>query len=155
MSLLLIIMCLMFKVQRNIACTYSQFLAQRTPTYCVSLSSFYNKTIVGCPTCTCGCQNNKTESGACLEWVKFQPLCLLVLFSIIKSQTLSLLLVTPARIHRTWRLLSHHRLRKERFYRHWCSARGTCVPSESIGTWSRTLKSSGEWRSQSQTSTTV
>nr|VDC92931.1 unnamed protein product [Brassica rapa] len=50
------------QVQRNITCTYSQFLAQRTPTCCVSLSSFYNKTIVGCPTCTCGCQNNKTES---------------------------------------------------------------------------------------------
>ncbi|XP_048604359.1 protein COBRA-like isoform X1 [Brassica napus] len=55
------------QVQRNITCTYSQFLAQRTPTCCVSLSSFYNKTIVGCPTCTCGCQNNKTESGACLD----------------------------------------------------------------------------------------
>ncbi|KAJ4873044.1 Protein COBRA [Raphanus sativus] len=51
----------------NITCTYSQFLAQRTPTCCVSLSSFYNETIVGCPTCACGCQNNRTESGACLD----------------------------------------------------------------------------------------
>ena len=32
----------------------------------------------------------------------------------------------------------HHPLRKERFCPHWCNARGTCVPSESIGTWSRT-----------------
>ncbi|CAN8264880.1 unnamed protein product [Cochlearia groenlandica] len=51
----------------NITCTYSQFLAQRTPTCCVSLSSFYNETIVGCPTCACGCQNNKTQAGSCLD----------------------------------------------------------------------------------------
>ncbi|GAU36183.1 hypothetical protein TSUD_274620 [Trifolium subterraneum] len=29
----------------NITCTYSQFLAQKTPTCCVSLSSFYNDTV--------------------------------------------------------------------------------------------------------------
>ncbi|XP_010522480.1 PREDICTED: protein COBRA [Tarenaya hassleriana] len=52
----------------NVTCTYSQFLAQRTPTCCVSLSSFYNDTIVGCPTCACGCQNkNSTDSGGCVE----------------------------------------------------------------------------------------
>ncbi|XP_028119795.1 protein COBRA-like [Camellia sinensis] len=45
----------------NVTCTYSQFLAQKTPTCCVSLSSFYNNTIVPCPTCTCGCQNNNTQ----------------------------------------------------------------------------------------------
>ncbi|XP_072971693.1 COBRA-like protein 1 isoform X1 [Typha angustifolia] len=51
----------------NVTCTYSQFLAQRTPTCCVSLSSFYNDTIVNCPTCTCGCQNNITQPGSCVE----------------------------------------------------------------------------------------
>eukprot|EP00262_Sarcandra_glabra_P000812 TRINITY_DN10888_c0_g2_i2.p1 TRINITY_DN10888_c0_g2~~TRINITY_DN10888_c0_g2_i2.p1 ORF type:complete len:457 (+),score=21.27 TRINITY_DN10888_c0_g2_i2:157-1527(+) len=51
----------------NITCTYSQFLSQKTPTCCVSLSSFYNKTIVPCPTCTCGCQNNITQPGSCVE----------------------------------------------------------------------------------------
>ncbi|CAL0314713.1 unnamed protein product [Lupinus luteus] len=30
----------------NVTCTYSQFLAQKTPSCCVSLSSFYNDTIV-------------------------------------------------------------------------------------------------------------
>ncbi|XP_031492847.1 COBRA-like protein 1 [Nymphaea colorata] len=50
----------------NVTCTYSQFLAQRTPTCCVSLSSFYNDTIVPCPTCTCGCQNNITNPGSCV-----------------------------------------------------------------------------------------
>ncbi|XP_057722673.1 COBRA-like protein 1 isoform X2 [Arachis stenosperma] len=50
----------------NVTCTYSQFLAQKTPTCCVSLSSFYNNTIVNCPTCTCGCQN-KTEPGSCVD----------------------------------------------------------------------------------------
>ncbi|XP_044476235.1 protein COBRA-like [Mangifera indica] len=51
----------------NVTCTYSQFLAQKTPTCCVSLSSFYNDTIVGCPTCACGCQNNGTDSGSCID----------------------------------------------------------------------------------------
>ncbi|XP_042387286.1 COBRA-like protein 1 [Zingiber officinale] len=51
----------------NITCTYSQFLAQKTPTCCVSLSSFYNDTIVNCPTCSCGCQNNLTHPGSCVE----------------------------------------------------------------------------------------
>ncbi|XP_015962623.1 protein COBRA [Arachis duranensis] len=44
----------------NVTCTYSQFLAQKTPTCCVSLSSFYNDTIVPCPTCACGCQSNSS-----------------------------------------------------------------------------------------------
>lgn len=51
----------------NITCTYSQFLAQKTPTCCVSLSSFYNDTIVPCPTCTCGCQRNGTQHGNCVD----------------------------------------------------------------------------------------
>ncbi|KAK4742125.1 hypothetical protein SAY87_000126 [Trapa incisa] len=46
----------------NITCTYSQFLARKTPSCCVSLSSFYNDTIVSCPTCSCGCQ-----SGSCVK----------------------------------------------------------------------------------------
>jgi len=50
----------------NVTCTYSQFLAQKTPTCCVSLSSFYNDTIVDCPTCTCGCQN-KTQPDSCVN----------------------------------------------------------------------------------------
>lgn len=52
----------------NVTCTYSQFLAQKTPTCCVSLSSFYNDTIVPCPTCTCGCKNNGSHPGSCVEY---------------------------------------------------------------------------------------
>ncbi|KAL0911171.1 hypothetical protein M5K25_019291 [Dendrobium thyrsiflorum] len=51
----------------NVTCTYSQFLSQKTPSCCVSLSSFYNDTIVDCPTCSCGCQNNATQPGSCVE----------------------------------------------------------------------------------------
>jgi hypothetical protein len=51
----------------NVTCTYSQFLAQKTPSCCVSLSSFYNDTIVNCPTCSCGCQNNGTSPGSCVN----------------------------------------------------------------------------------------
>ncbi|CAN4088347.1 unnamed protein product [Withania somnifera] len=51
----------------SFSCTYSQFLAQKTPACCVSLSSFYNDTIINCPTCACGCQNNITQSGTCME----------------------------------------------------------------------------------------
>ncbi|MBA0563535.1 hypothetical protein Golob_008510 [Gossypium lobatum] len=41
----------------NVTCTYSQYLASRNPSCCVSFSSFYNETITPCPTCACGCQN--------------------------------------------------------------------------------------------------
>ncbi|WJX80831.1 hypothetical protein P8452_63775 [Trifolium repens] len=51
----------------NVTCTYSQFLAQKTPTCCVSLSAFYNETIVPCPTCACGCQSNSSQSGSCVN----------------------------------------------------------------------------------------
>ncbi|KAI4343993.1 hypothetical protein L6164_011271 [Bauhinia variegata] len=44
----------------NVTCTYSQFLASKNPSCCVSFSSFYSDTITGCPTCACGCQNNDT-----------------------------------------------------------------------------------------------
>ncbi|KAI5660040.1 hypothetical protein M9H77_28833 [Catharanthus roseus] len=52
----------------NVTCTYSQFLAQKSPSCCVSLSSFYSDTIVNCPTCTCGCQNKITQAaGTCVR----------------------------------------------------------------------------------------
>ncbi|KAG4171036.1 hypothetical protein ERO13_A12G183800v2 [Gossypium hirsutum] len=41
----------------NVACTYSQYLASRNPSCCVSFSYFYNETITPCPACACGCQN--------------------------------------------------------------------------------------------------
>ncbi|XAR56326.1 hypothetical protein NMG60_11036769 [Bertholletia excelsa] len=45
----------------NLTCSYSQFQASTVPTCCVSLSAFYNDTIVQCPHCSCGCQG---EPGA-------------------------------------------------------------------------------------------
>ncbi|CAN1789473.1 COBRA-like protein 3 [Linum perenne] len=51
----------------NVTCTYSQTLAQKTPTCCVSLSSFYNDTIVPCPACSCGCRSNITHSRSCVK----------------------------------------------------------------------------------------
>ncbi|KAI4335882.1 hypothetical protein L6164_014482 [Bauhinia variegata] len=44
----------------NVTCTYSQFLASKNPSCCVSFSSFYSDTIKGCPACACGCQNKDT-----------------------------------------------------------------------------------------------
>ncbi|KAJ4762944.1 hypothetical protein LUZ62_028004 [Rhynchospora pubera] len=41
----------------NVTCTYTQMLASRYPSCCVSFSSFYNSTIVPCPSCSCGCQH--------------------------------------------------------------------------------------------------
>ncbi|XP_073023946.1 COBRA-like protein 4 [Primulina eburnea] len=43
----------------NVTCTYSQLLVSKNPSCCVSFSSFYNETIVPCPTCSCGCHNKK------------------------------------------------------------------------------------------------
>ncbi|XP_010246052.1 PREDICTED: COBRA-like protein 6 [Nelumbo nucifera] len=40
----------------NVTCSYSQVLAYAAPTCCVSLSAFYNETIVPCPRCSCSCQ---------------------------------------------------------------------------------------------------
>ncbi|XP_057860812.1 COBRA-like protein 3 isoform X2 [Cryptomeria japonica] len=51
----------------NVTCIYSQFVAQRTPSCCVSFSSFYNDTIVPCPVCSCGCQDNINQLGNCVE----------------------------------------------------------------------------------------
>ncbi|KAF8399641.1 hypothetical protein HHK36_015510 [Tetracentron sinense] len=50
----------------NVTCTYSQFLSQKNPTCCVSLSS-YNDSIVPCPRCTRGCRNNITLPAAVLN----------------------------------------------------------------------------------------
>ncbi|KAJ9677242.1 hypothetical protein PVL29_022313 [Vitis rotundifolia] len=41
----------------NVTCTYSQFLASKNPTCCVSFSTFYNDTMTPCPSCACGCRN--------------------------------------------------------------------------------------------------
>ncbi|KAK9926151.1 hypothetical protein M0R45_023396 [Rubus argutus] len=41
----------------SLTCTYSQFLASKNPTCCVSLSSFYNPIITPCPSCACGCKD--------------------------------------------------------------------------------------------------
>ncbi|WJX89778.1 hypothetical protein P8452_71747 [Trifolium repens] len=51
----------------SVTCTYSQFLAKRSPTCCVSLSSFYNQNLVPCSTCVCGCQSNSSQSGNCID----------------------------------------------------------------------------------------
>ncbi|KAJ4748580.1 Protein COBRA [Rhynchospora pubera] len=51
----------------SLTCTYSQFLAQKVPSCCVSLSSFYNDTVVDCPTCSCGCQNSNTKHRNCVK----------------------------------------------------------------------------------------
>ncbi|KAL7157332.1 hypothetical protein ABFS83_02G070800 [Erythranthe nasuta] len=40
----------------NVTCSYSQYKASSVPTCCVSLSAFYNSTIVDCPKCSCACQ---------------------------------------------------------------------------------------------------
>uniref|UniRef100_A0A0E0I3F6 COBRA-like protein n=1 Tax=Oryza nivara TaxID=4536 RepID=A0A0E0I3F6_ORYNI len=43
----------------NVTCTYSQHLASKYPSCCVSFSSFYNDTIVPCAKCACGCDAHK------------------------------------------------------------------------------------------------
>ena len=51
----------------TVTCTYSQFRALRYPTCCLSLSAFYSDTLVTCPKCSCGCQDNSTKPGICVE----------------------------------------------------------------------------------------
>ncbi|KAI9121432.1 hypothetical protein K1719_008465 [Acacia pycnantha] len=45
----------------NVICTYSQYLAHKTPTCCVSVSAFYNDTTAPCPTCSCSCRGNSSS----------------------------------------------------------------------------------------------
>ncbi|KAJ8773155.1 hypothetical protein K2173_028332 [Erythroxylum novogranatense] len=42
----------------SLTCSYSQTIASKNPTCCVSLSAFYNPVVTACPSCSCGCQNN-------------------------------------------------------------------------------------------------
>ncbi|KAK0573093.1 hypothetical protein LWI29_002900 [Acer saccharum] len=41
---------------------YSQFIASQNPKCCVSLSAFYNDTIIPCPRCSCQCQDDPTAN---------------------------------------------------------------------------------------------
>ncbi|MCL7037220.1 hypothetical protein MKW94_030368 [Papaver nudicaule] len=45
----------------ELTCTYSQTKASQSPTCCVSMSTFYNETIVPCPTCSCACPGDPTK----------------------------------------------------------------------------------------------
>ncbi|GAV61200.1 COBRA domain-containing protein, partial [Cephalotus follicularis] len=49
----------------NVTCIYSQFQASPRPKCCVSLSTFYNSTIVPCPECSCNCQG--LQGASCLK----------------------------------------------------------------------------------------
>ncbi|EFJ34809.1 hypothetical protein SELMODRAFT_405727 [Selaginella moellendorffii] len=55
----------------NVTCRYSQAVAQRAPSCCVSYSAFYNATIVPCPTCACQCSYNATQ-----PIQNAQPMCM-------------------------------------------------------------------------------
>ncbi|XP_073307602.1 COBRA-like protein 2 isoform X2 [Primulina huaijiensis] len=48
-------------------CTYSSYIASKTPICCVSLSTFYNPTITSCPTCSCGCRMADPLTKSCIS----------------------------------------------------------------------------------------
>ncbi|KAL5791133.1 hypothetical protein ACOSQ2_006021 [Xanthoceras sorbifolium] len=48
-------------------CTYSTFLANKAPSCCVSLSTFYNPTITSCPQCSCGCRPTNQSTSSCIR----------------------------------------------------------------------------------------
>ncbi|CAK7329558.1 unnamed protein product [Dovyalis caffra] len=48
-------------------CTYSTFLANKTPGCCVSLSAFYNPKITACPECSCGCRDANQSTVPCIS----------------------------------------------------------------------------------------
>lgn len=49
-------------------CTYSSFLANKSPVCCVSLSAFYNPTITSCRNCTCGgCREADQNTFSCIR----------------------------------------------------------------------------------------
>lgn len=48
-------------------CTYSTFLANKTPVCCVSLSTFYNPKVTPCPVCSCGCRDADKTTALCIR----------------------------------------------------------------------------------------
>ncbi|XP_027157133.1 COBRA-like protein 1 [Coffea eugenioides] len=46
-------------------CTFSSYLANKTPVCCVSLSTFYNAAITACPNCSCGCREADQSRTLC------------------------------------------------------------------------------------------
>ncbi|KAI3718344.1 hypothetical protein L6452_19211 [Arctium lappa] len=48
-------------------CTYSSYLANKTPVCCVSLSTFYNPQITTCPQCSCGCRPADKKTSTCIS----------------------------------------------------------------------------------------
>lgn len=62
-----------FAVTWEITCSYSQFRESETPSCCVSLSTFYNSTIVSCPRCSCGCQGEPTLPTCSRQASPFPP----------------------------------------------------------------------------------
>ncbi|XP_071715470.1 COBRA-like protein 1 [Rutidosis leptorrhynchoides] len=48
-------------------CTYSSYIANRTPICCVSLSTFYSPEITTCPQCSCGCRPADKKTLSCIS----------------------------------------------------------------------------------------
>ncbi|XP_031128718.1 COBRA-like protein 6 [Ipomoea triloba] len=82
----------------NITCSYSQFRAQSSPTCCVSLSAFYNKTIVSCPICTCGCEG-QPGSAKCLKAGEQPPVVQLQHYSPPRAIVQCTKHMCPIRVH--------------------------------------------------------
>ncbi|CAI7782568.1 unnamed protein product [Closterium sp. NIES-53] len=54
------------QVTFHIVCTYSSIQKRDPPKCCVSLSSFYNDTIIPCASCACACGNYSSSSIVCV-----------------------------------------------------------------------------------------
>ncbi|KAK6805912.1 hypothetical protein RDI58_003697 [Solanum bulbocastanum] len=54
-------------------CTYSTFLANNSPTCCVSLSTFYNPEVTPCNLCSCGCKLADNEAKSCIGQSSSSP----------------------------------------------------------------------------------
>nr|KAJ0212855.1 hypothetical protein LSAT_V11C400186450 [Lactuca sativa] len=55
-----------FKTWKS-TCTYSSYLANKTPVCCVSLSTFYSPQITTCPQCSCGCRPADKATSSCIS----------------------------------------------------------------------------------------
>lgn len=52
-------------VTLEVVCTYTSVVAKPVPACCVSLSAFYNDTIVPCASCACACGNYSSKATVC------------------------------------------------------------------------------------------
>lgn len=127
------------------ACTYSSFVAKKSPACCVSLSTFYNTRITPCPACSCDCGTVGNVPPQCTGCAILALVSLSWIILIIHPS--ELISVNNGTARDQW----SHRWREMYNLTDTSGVQITCARFVFIGMWSLTTKDIGELRWQYQT----